>query len=355
MVLPLSRELALPVVLLALQLLWSQVFPLLPSWYALHQTPAAASPVVTAEVLPADLLAEPLPDVSWLPDLVDADASPSEEGLTVLPVFPVDSSRLFAPGTSGHMLQVFEARYRLLYRDIMSTGLKRLVAVAMDSATGRLAEVGVVFRVEKINKMRGEKFNYVCEHTAIERVRIKQVFKASGWLAGSSYLQAEIELFHDDKQSHTILEEQESALLATFLQLANQMPDNVPVVQVGGTLSTDPDGLWNLAGNWINHYFPTYVRGYLAEKRLRLKNSLDDYLAEIVPNHDGVPAIPEEVLAKVRRLHAQIFMEEQKVAQQQAMLAQKLLQSPSHAERLALLQASMHSVLGLAETSVDVS
>ena len=67
----------------------------------------------------------------------------TKENEVVLPIFPLGSN-VHLP-YSEHVLNIFEPRYRAMYNDILFNGARRFMVCNVDGATGRLAEVGVLF------------------------------------------------------------------------------------------------------------------------------------------------------------------------------------------------------------------
>ena len=139
-------ELALPVALVVLQLIWSLLFPQLselPQTEVLDakaERPKGPPELIVQEVSPVTQLRS----VKWFSTSQDAKTSSKAESTPeeVLPLFPLNS---FYALHSSAKLKIFEPRYRQLY----SESPKRL-AVTRVSEMGELASVGVVLKVEEV-------------------------------------------------------------------------------------------------------------------------------------------------------------------------------------------------------------
>jgi hypothetical protein len=90
-------------------------------------------------------------EVRWLAPLdpTDPESAPSA-GAMVMPLFPLGVTYL--PYTSP-VLNIFEPRYRAMYNDILFSGARRFMVCNVDSETGRMAEVGVIFYLDELKEV----------------------------------------------------------------------------------------------------------------------------------------------------------------------------------------------------------
>ena len=102
---------------------------------------------------------------------VGAAESAAAEGATVVPLFPLGVTYL--PYTKP-VLNIFEPRYRAMYNDILFSGARRFMVCNVDGATGRLAEVGVLFYLDdlkEVSEQTGDRVKFVGSHSVSGRGR----------------------------------------------------------------------------------------------------------------------------------------------------------------------------------------
>ena len=90
----------------------------------------------------------------------------------VLPLFPLGAVA-YTPG-STQVLNIFEPRYRAMYNDILFSGARRFMVCNVDGATGRLAEVGVLFYLDdlkEVSEQTGDRVKFVGSHSVSGRGR----------------------------------------------------------------------------------------------------------------------------------------------------------------------------------------
>ena len=125
---------------------------------------------------------------------VGAAESAAAEGATVVPLFPLGVTYL--PYTKP-VLNIFEPRYRAMYNDILFSGARRFMVCNVDSETGRLAEVGVLFYLDDLKEVSGQTndaVKYVGSHSVLPtRVRLRKVLNPKMAATRESYLRAEVE------------------------------------------------------------------------------------------------------------------------------------------------------------------
>ena len=104
---------------------------------------------------------------------VGAAESAAAEGATVVPLFPLGVTYL--PYTKP-VLNIFEPRYRAMYNDILFSGARRFMVCNVDGATGRLAEVGVLFYLDdlkEVSEQTGDRVKFVGSHSVSGRGRAR--------------------------------------------------------------------------------------------------------------------------------------------------------------------------------------
>jgi len=309
------REIGVVLALVAVQVLWSQIYPLLkplaPEGAAAPPS-KPATPHKTAEQLQGEIQSE----LKWLPPL-DPHAPEhivaSEDDGAVLPLFPLGTV-FYAPFSSGVQLKVFEPRYRQLFDDVMSRPSPRFVVTAIDPDTERLAEVGVVFRVDNLTDIAartGDQMKYVAKHTVVERVRIRQVLNPHAWKDASTYLRVDVkrleEAFDPDDLAGL-----EKDVLATFRKVTEAV-----LSARYGHLEASRNGLWELADVWINQYLPSRLSV--------LQGQLQQELRQLSP---------AEAAQRSQELRQRELSAWRHTVNDQLRLGQRLLQSTSHKQRL---------------------
>ena len=113
-------------------------------------------------------------EIEWAPPMnVGAAESAAAEGATVVPLFPLGVTYL--PYTKP-VLNIFEPRYRAMYNDILFSGARRFMVCNVDGATGRLAEVGVLFYLDdlkEVSEQTGDRVKFVGSHSVSGRGRAR--------------------------------------------------------------------------------------------------------------------------------------------------------------------------------------
>ena len=90
-----------------------------------------------------------------------------------MPLFPLGAAYL--PHTTP-VLNIFEPRYRAMYNDILFSGARRFMVCNVDGATGRLAEVGVLFYLDdlkEVSEQTGDRVKFVGSHSVSGRGRAR--------------------------------------------------------------------------------------------------------------------------------------------------------------------------------------
>merc|ERR1719247_1159740 len=149
-------------------------------------------------------------DIRWVPpiDPQAGDEEPSE-GATVMPLFPLGVTYL--PYTTP-VLNIFEPRYRAMYNDILFNGARRFMVCNVDSETGRLAEMGVIFYLDELKEVSGQtndRVKYVGQHSVIGRVMLLKVLNPSVAATRETYLKAEVKELTDDDEDADLKGEEE--------------------------------------------------------------------------------------------------------------------------------------------------
>lgn len=155
-------------------------------------------------------LSKGVDSISWLPSTENSKFLPANntirQGAEVLPLFPLGQV-VYTPH-SEHILNIFEPRYRQLYKDIMDNGTKKFV-VTMSHPTeqGTFAEIGVLFNLDELNEVSeqtNDQIKYICKHRVSGRVRIHRVINPQAWSNRDTYLKVEATIFHQDQEYDAI-------------------------------------------------------------------------------------------------------------------------------------------------------
>lgn len=329
---PRFADLALPVALVLLQLIWSGIFQHLP-WSGeapknpddptgLKSAPATDSPkdrkgsgnqvaVVNA--------------VKWLSsDGTGAATATAAGDGTEVPLFPLGA---FYPPHSRPTLKIFEPRYRKLYQDLLASGSESEFAVTAVSETGQLAAFGVMFRIDELKDVAEETQNqikYLARHTVMRRVQIRQLVNPEAMIDTSSYLKAVVVPVEDDADSNEDFSELEADTIESFKDLISLYP-NFKFPDFDGkeiNASRQNGGLWHFASLWVD--------GYWANRALFSQQQLLSQIQQVEGTDSEMGTLKQILDTELRRAQ-----------REQVTLGQQLLQSRSHQERLKLLRSAI--------------
>lgn len=295
---------------------------------------------------------QPDMEVRWLElDTTLADSEP-RDGATTMPVFPMQATYL--PYTS-QVLSIFEPRYRAMYNDILFSGARRFMVCQVDE-THRLAEVGVIFYLDDLNEISEQtqdRLKYVGEHTVKGRVKLLKVLNPRAAVTRNTYLRAEVEEFADsDLDQDTTSAEQE--LRQLFFDLVDaqvnlgEEPRFTEAVRsvLDFTCGTGEDekGLWGAVILWQQ-----FLTQRTLTVREKMQNDIQSEISNFLKSNSldsdrtskremRVEDLPEELSQKTRAIQRRYTEELQALEDPEGLQFQAILQSSSHAERLALLQ-----------------
>lgn len=258
--------------------------------------------------------------------------------VTILPLFPLQA---YLPGNNA-TLTIFEPRYRALYDDILFSGSRRFVMTAVDQETGRFAEYGVVFYLDDLQDVSArteDKYKYVCSHRVIGRVRLGRIVNPSSWWDRSTYLNVHTTpvLDSDDGLDFSQLEDEAMATFKSICELQEQVDEQV---RFNGSLADQFDarregrgGLWSLMNVWLEFF------SYQAQNRQ--KNLEKDIESRTKTYMEANPDTPFDQVLDIFRAEMQKRFNEEvaTLLQHRSRVAQLLLQSASHEERLQMVQA----------------
>ena len=332
---PASADLALPVALVLLQLIWSGIFQHLPwSGEAPNNPPddqTGLKPAPAATDTPKDRKGSGnqvavVNAVKWLSsDGTSATTAATGDG-TEVPLFPLGA---FYPPHSRPTLKIFEPRYRKLYQDLLASGSESSeFAVTAVSETGQLAAFGVIFRIDELKDVAEETQNqikYLGRHTVMRRVQIREMVNPEAMRDTSSYLKAVVVPVEDDADSDEDFSELEADTIESFKDLISLYP-NFRFPDFDGkeiNASRQNGGLWHFASLWID--------GYWANRALVSQQQLLSQIQQITEDTDS----------EIGTLKQLLDSELRRAQREQVTLGQQLLQSRSHQERLKLLRSAI--------------
>jgi len=288
--------------------------------------------------------------VRYLPALnfnIDKDLEP-EPGQMVMPCFPLGGIA-YVPD-SKQVLNIFEPRYRSMYNDILLSGGRRFVVpqITKEEGTGKykLPEVGVVFYLDdlrEVSEMTNDQVKFVCTHTVIGRVRMKRVLNPRAFADRSTYLRVEVEDLADTDPDVDCSAAEENVMsvvnavreLQKVAEPTVQFKDSALVRQN----ATRGPGFWGLVSLWQD-----YLTYRIQESQQRFQQELQSKIVSYyksqgsVPNQVSLSELPESLQKEVVSLQEQLEEECRPLIKAQSNRVQLLLQSDSHAERLALFQ-----------------
>ncbi|KAJ1456872.1 hypothetical protein M885DRAFT_481987 [Pelagophyceae sp. CCMP2097] len=303
--------------------------------------------------------------IRWLPPLDTrrmADVAPKEEpGMMVLPLFPLGNVA-YTPG-STQTLNIFEPRYRKMYNDILMSGSRRFVTTMVNPAgDGELAEVGVVLYLEdlkEVSQQTNDAIKYVCSHKVLDaRVKIHAVLNPSEVEARATYMQCEVSDLADDdaaadgeeRRPEAQAEERAVALaLGALARAQESMQEEVrfsveAVSKISAAPGVGPGTLWAVIELWKSFLD---ARAHAAERQVKadLNARLAKFLADKAdkdrsgdkakpPQSVNLSDLPGELQRDFRSLRDRVMEDVGPLVEEQTTGIQRLLQAPSHAERL---------------------
>jgi len=278
-----------------------------------------------------------------------------------MPLFPLGAAYL--PYTTP-VLNIFEPRYRAMYNDILFNGARRFCVCNVDSETGRLAEVGVVFyldELKEVSEQTQDRVKYVGQHSVIGRVRLLKVLNPSVAGTRSTYLKAEVADVLDAEEESTDTEQDEvKQLFMRMVEVQKELGEEPRFTEaVKGSLdfaagsSAEDKGMWGTVQLW--QQFLEQRTTVVGQKMQReIQKGVQDYLKDNSIREELVNArgeirledLPPELLAEIRNIQARYREELDALdGDPQGNSFQMLLQTDSHRNRLALFRATLEKEL----------
>mmetsp|Transcript_47732 Transcript_47732/g.137907 ORF Transcript_47732/g.137907 Transcript_47732/m.137907 type:complete len:409 (+) Transcript_47732:46-1272(+) len=302
-------------------------------------------------------LAEP---VEYLPPLdftTNEDHEPAV-GSLVLPCFPMKS--LTPVPSTKYEIGISEPRYRQMYNDILMSGGRRFVVPFQHKDSPRssnfvveaggeteevlLGAVGVVLYLDDLSEVSQEtddEVKYVGRHSAIGRVRIKEVLNprafADGLFGPSNYLRLEVEDLDDvDLDDDTSKEE---SRLADLLQEVSTFQEQCGVVQiqperVNGFNFTRGSGFWGTLRAWQNHMSNCIVERHRAADR-ELKQAI--LSCADLPEED----LQTAVYRKLAAIRSSLKEDVEPFVDARSERIHQIVQSSRHKHRLHIFQTML--------------
>mmetsp|Transcript_48375 Transcript_48375/g.121912 ORF Transcript_48375/g.121912 Transcript_48375/m.121912 type:complete len:439 (-) Transcript_48375:114-1430(-) len=266
----------------------------------------------------------------------------------VMPCFPLGEVA-YVPD-SKHVLNIFEPRYRSMYNDILISGGRRFVVpqITKDEGTGgyKMPEVGVVFYLDdlrEVSEQTNDQVKFVCTHSVIGRVRMKRVLNPRAFADRSTYLRVEVEDLVDSDLD-TDYSETEQTVMDTVNAVRELQKVAEPTVQFKDAAlarqnATRGPGFWGLVSLWQD-----YLNYRVQESQQRFTKELQTKIISYFESQGSVPKqvafseLPDDLQKELASLQEQLEEECRPLIKAQSNRVQLLLQSDSHAERLALFQ-----------------
>jgi len=306
-------------------------------------------------------------EVRWLsPDEPQQEGAGKAGPVKVMPLYPLPS--VYTP-FSNPSLNNIESRNKKMVDDVIG-GDGRFCVSMMAQDTGRLAEVGLVFRLEtreivSLSPSNPSAFDvgrpmvkYLLNNTVVGRVRIQRVLNPEAWSAPGrpDYLLAEVSPLLEDaeqaKASDTEELEQEAAEL--FNEIAGSLeappPGEVRLEERLGASnfsSCEQAGLWSAAALW-----QSYCHTRLAYKHAVVSTDLNELVVDAAFEQGGPVNLPVRPETLSSELQERLQRETQKLAARfreevdssgcdPYMPFQVLNQATSHCERLRILKGML--------------
>ena len=301
-------------------------------------------------------------EVRWLAPLdpTDPESAPSA-GAMVMPLFPLGVTYL--PYTSP-VLNIFEPRYRAMYNDILFSGARRFMVCNVDSETGRMAEVGVIFyldELKEVSEQTQDRVKYIGSHSVIGRAQLNKVLNPSVAATRKSYLRAEVtELRDSDAAGNAATANAEAELLKMFENLVDMQAELKEEPRfteaVKGTLAFGPGtgkedkGLWGTIVLWqqfleqraqvVGNKMQREIQKKVVDFLQRAEES--DFDRSKLVNSRGevrLEDLPEELTSEIRSIQRR-YREELEASESDpyGLQFQALLQAETHAARLKVFE-----------------
>lgn len=239
--------------------------------------------------------------VEWLPAL-DGYSPPSFSypENSILPLFPIGGPKYTLSGPLPAFsnisdvpfpgmeitLKIFEPRYRQLYSDIITSGLRKFVVpFAHPTIPGKFACLGLLYEIMMVKEVADEtngQIQYLCNHLVTKVIKVNAIVNPDAWKTEETYL----------KLSGTVIEED--------LMTTDQLEPLVAIVSKWNNESDHPlvqrllesvkiDGIWGFVSVW-NIYIQQELLhmqiGIAAELKLRsMKQNDKASLLEVQSPH----------------------------------------------------------------------
>jgi len=298
-------------------------------------------------VLPGD-------KVLLLPPLEKLEAcKPSKlNGTFLIPCFPLPLQHAALPGTQ-RTLNIGEPRYVSMYDDMLQTGKSTFVVPHFQRDTDgvRIAATGVTFQLDDIkDPPASSRSRYICSHVVGNPVRIRRILNPSAFVDKSTYLVAECETIgHDDPSAFSSRADEQLLMncLHEVADLQTRLPDQlrrwelthdargvpwltdnhlVPTVCEDSLedVTAGPDGIWHLSTLW---------QGYCERRIIALRQAHQREPRAAV--RDG--RSPQQATG----LQNSYKNDLESLTRATGDLMQRLLQAPTHIERVSILSAAV--------------
>jgi len=281
----------------------------------------------------------------------------------VLPLFPLGSIA-YTPG-STQVLNIFEPRYRKMYSDILMSGGRRFVTTMVHpDEPSKLAETGVVLYLEdlkEVSQQTNDAVKYVCSHKVLDsRVEIISVLNQAESKTRETYMRCEVAELKDadDKgdaaEAETSeVENREKAVRDALLEVATMQDEGKEdvrfskdaVKKLDATRGVGGGSLWGVVELWKNFLD---ARAQAAGRRVQqdVQNRLLKYLAgkdgsdggKPLPQSVNLSELPADLQRDVRTLRDRVMDDVAPLVDEQTTGVQRLLQAPSHSDRLDLFE-----------------
>lgn len=229
--------------------------------------------------------------VEWLPAVDESHSSPlTDPEYTILPLFPLSGpsynpsgplprfsslSDVPTPGTEIS-LNIFEPRYRKMYNDIISSGLRKFaVPFAHPTIPGKFAAYALLYEIMQIKEVSDEtngQIQYVCNHLVTKPVKMKAIINPDAWVTKESYLKINGVIMDED----LISSEQLDPLIAVVSKWNSQGDQPLARRLLEGLKI---DGIWGFVSVWNSHVQQELLQmqvGIAAEVKLRSMLLSDD-------------------------------------------------------------------------------
>jgi len=333
-------------------------------------------------------LANGLNSIRWVPCCSNPSSSSNKESTTgrdnkitqirkdakLLPLFPLDEAHI--PHTE-HVMNIFEPRYREMYRHLENGDGDKQFVVTMTHPTedNTFAQYGVILTAKEIMDVAEateDEVKFIANHKVTGRVKINRILNPEDWETADTYLRVEATVLEDF--TNTMTKEEEAAAFATetsstsekglalrknfakLVDLQHELDQDVrftkaSIATFANGTGSGKKGLWLTINSWQQ-----YAEQCLVIRQTELQDGFDlrlvEYLTktmgadpEDIPSVIDVNELPDDLAKEAQDIERRTEEELVPLQFELTLSMQKFLDASSHEERLDLLNYNVEQDL----------